>query len=131
MNVSRQPYGKTVRLKCQADQFKGKSMRRMYREVVTFCHGLKLEAPVVSSENYLSLPQKRISEMASAAFIETQARALAKDAKDLPKIRRRVKRIVRKAIKNIGCGMPEDLSAPKKVRNIWCGDIRRWRARNE
>lgn len=114
MNVSRQPYGKTVRLKCQADQFKGKSMRRMYSEVVISCHGLKLESPVVSSQNYLSLPLKRISEMATAAFIETQARALAKDAKDLPKIRRQVSRKVRQTIKKLGGKMPEALSMPKK-----------------
>ncbi|MFH0960819.1 MAG: hypothetical protein V1897_19210 [Pseudomonadota bacterium] len=114
MNVSRQPYGKTVRLKCQADQFKGKSMRRMYSEVVISCHGLILESPVVSSENYLNLPQKRISEMASAAFIETQARALTQDASDLPKIRRQVSRKVRQTIKKLGGDMFENVPVPKK-----------------
>ena len=89
-------------------------MRRMYSEIVTFCHGLKLEAPVVSSENYLYPSQKRFLENAVTTFIETQAVALAQDAKDLPKTRRLVKRKVRKAIKNLGGDMPEDLPAPKK-----------------
>ncbi len=115
MNVSRQPYGKNVRLKCQADQFKGKSMRHMYSEVVIFCHGLKLEAPVVSSKNYLSLPQKRISEMAAAAFIETQAESLSSDAKDLQKTRRRVRSKVCKALNDLGGDMQEDLLTTKQI----------------
>lgn len=96
------------------DQIEAKSVHSMYGEVVTFCHGLKLEAPVVSSENFLNPPPKRFSEIAAAAFIETQAEALAQDAKDLPKTRRRVKRKVRKAIKDLGGAMPEDSPAPKK-----------------
>ena len=95
------------------DQIEAKSVHSMYG-VVTFCHGLKLEAPVVSSENYLHPPQKRFSESAAATFIETQAVALAPDTKALPKIRRRVKRIVRKAIKELGGDMSDDLPTPKK-----------------
>jgi hypothetical protein len=74
----------------------------------------KTGTPVVSSENFLNPPQKRFSETAAAAFIETQAEALAPDAKDLPKTRRRVKRKVRKAIKDLGGAMPDDLPVPEK-----------------
>src|SRR3989339_777062 len=115
MKISRQPYGKTVRLKWPViDQMEEKSAHFMYGEVVTFCHGLKLEAPVVSSENFLNPPPKRFSEIAAAAFVETQAEALALDTKDLPKTRRRVKRKVRKAIKDLGGTMPEDLPVLEK-----------------
>lgn len=95
------------------DQIEAKSVHSMYG-VVTFCHGLKLEAPVVSSENFLYPSQKQLSETAAAAFIETQAVALAQDAKDLPKTRRLVKRKVRKTIKNLGGDMSDDLPTPKK-----------------
>jgi hypothetical protein len=74
----------------------------------------KTGTPVVSSENFLNPSQKRFSETAAVAFIETQAVALAPDTKALPKTRRRVKRKVRKAIKDLGGTMPEDLPAPKK-----------------
>ncbi len=47
MNIPRQPYGKIVRLKWPAmDQFEAKSFVHMCSETVTFCHRLKLEAPV-------------------------------------------------------------------------------------
>ena len=95
------------------DQIEAKSVHSMYG-VVTFCHGLKLEAPVVSSENFLYPSQKQLSETAAAAFIETQTETLAPDTKALPKIRRRVKRIVRKAIKELGGDMPEDLPTPEQ-----------------
>ncbi len=71
----------------------------------------KTGTPVVSSENFLNPPQKRFSETAATAFIETQAEALAPDTKALPKTRRRVKRRVRKAIKDLGGAVPEDLAA--------------------
>ncbi len=82
------------------DQIEAKSVHSIYG-VVTFCHGLKLEAPVVSSENYLYPSQKQLSETATTVFIETQANALTPATKALPKIHRRVKRIVSNAIKNM------------------------------
>ncbi|MFZ4438864.1 MAG: BRO family protein [Syntrophales bacterium] len=74
----------------------------------------KTGTPVVSSENFLNPPPKRFAEIVAAAFIETQAEALASDAKDLSIIRRKVTRKVRKAIKELGGAMPEDLSVPGK-----------------
>ena len=74
----------------------------------------KTGTPVVSSENFLNPPQKRFSEIATAAFIETQAKALTPDTKDLSKTRRRVKRKVRKTIKDLGGTMPKDLPVPEK-----------------
>jgi DNA-damage-inducible protein D len=71
----------------------------------------KTGTPVVSSENFLNPPQNRFSETAAVAFIETQAEALTPNTKDLPKTRRRVKRRVRKAIKDLGGAVPEDLAA--------------------
>jgi DNA-damage-inducible protein D len=74
----------------------------------------KTGTPVVSSENFLNPHQKRFSEIAAAAFIETQAEALTLVAKDLPKIRRSVKRKVLKAIRDLGGTMPDDTPAPKQ-----------------
>jgi hypothetical protein len=75
---------------------------------------VKTGTPVVSSENYLYPSQKQLSETATAAFIETQAKALSPDTKSLPKTRRIVKHKVRKAIKDLGGDMPENLPVPKK-----------------
>ena len=75
----------------------------------------KTGTPVLSTENFLNPPQKRFSEIAAAAFIETQTKALAPDAKDLPKTRRQVKRIVHKAIRDLGNAMPDDPPAPNKI----------------
>ena len=44
----------------------------------------KTGTPIVSSENFLNPSQKRSSETAATAFIETQVKALVPDAKDLP-----------------------------------------------
>jgi DNA-damage-inducible protein D len=77
----------------------------------------KTGTPVVSSENFLNPPPKQFSEIAATAFIETQAKALTPDAKDLPKTRRRVKREVAKTIKKLGGDMPEDLPNPEKSAN--------------
>ncbi len=68
----------------------------------------KTGTPVVSSENFLNSSQKRFSETATTAFIETQAKELTPDAKDLPKTRRRVKRKVLKTIKDMGNTMRGD-----------------------
>jgi DNA-damage-inducible protein D len=74
----------------------------------------KTGTPVVSSENFLNPPQNRFTEIATAAFIETQAKALTPDAKELPKTHRKVARKVRKAIKDLGGAMPDDSTTPKK-----------------
>jgi DNA-damage-inducible protein D len=75
---------------------------------------VKTGTPVVSSDNFLNPPPKRFSETAASAFIETQVKALAPDAKDLPKTRQKVTRKVRKAIKELGGAMPDDSPATEK-----------------
>ncbi len=74
----------------------------------------KTGTPVVSSENFLNPHQERFFETAAPPFIETQTEAMAPDTKARQKTLRRVKRKVRKAIKDLGSATPADSPTPKK-----------------